>query len=98
MLLYCLRIHHINFIPYFSGNPALSSHTTLPVQVISRDMPVFSQQLYETTVLESLPPNSPLLSVTATSPHDRQLIYSLVSGNRKEDLWLDFNTGQISII
>lgn len=56
-------------------------------------MPVFAQQLYETSVLESLPPNSPLLSVTASSPHERQLIYSLVSGNKKEDLWLDFNTG-----
>ncbi|KFM71781.1 Protocadherin Fat 3, partial [Stegodyphus mimosarum] len=75
------------------GNPALSSLVTLPIQVISRDMPVFSQQLYYTTVLENLPPDSPLLTVTANSPHSRQLIYSLVSGNRKEDLRLDFNTG-----
>ncbi|GFQ74088.1 fat-like cadherin-related tumor suppressor homolog [Trichonephila clavata] len=76
------------------GNPALSSHTVLPIQVISHDMPVFAQQLYQVTVLESIPRGSPLLTVTATSPSGKQLIYSLVSGNRKEDLRLDFNTEQ----
>ncbi|KAG8186896.1 hypothetical protein JTE90_023783 [Oedothorax gibbosus] len=75
------------------GNPALSSHVTLPIQVISHDMPVFAQQFYQVTVLENIPTRSPLLSVTASSPSGRQLIYSLVSGNRKEDLRLDFNTG-----
>nr|XP_042897100.1 fat-like cadherin-related tumor suppressor homolog isoform X1 [Parasteatoda tepidariorum] len=75
------------------GNPALSSRVKLPIQVISHDMPVFAQQIYQVTVSENLPTGSPLLTATANNPSGKQLIYSLVSGNRKEDLRLDFNTG-----
>ncbi len=56
-------------------------------------MPVFTAQFYAASVSESAEPLAPVLSLQATSPHDRQLIYAIVQGNDAEDFALDFNTG-----
>lgn len=57
-------------------------------------MPVFDRQFYSAVVPEDTELRAPIaVSVRATSPLNRQLIYSIVSGNDKEQFALDFNTG-----
>ena len=57
-------------------------------------MPLFDKQYYTVSVMESHPPSVPFLTINAESPHGRQLIYSIVSGNDYEEFFLDFNSGE----
>lgn len=57
-------------------------------------MPVFDKHYYTVSVAEDIELHSPLaVAITAQSPLNRKLIYSLVSGNEFEEFALDFNTG-----
>lgn len=78
---------------YDGGTPPLSSEALVRVKVVTKSQPVFGQQYYSASVLESADPLSPVLSVQASSPSGRQLIYSIVSGNEGEEFAVDFNTG-----
>ncbi|XP_046644672.1 fat-like cadherin-related tumor suppressor homolog isoform X5 [Daphnia pulicaria] len=81
---------------YDGGTPPLSSEALVRVKVVSKSQPVFGQQYYSASVLESADPLSPVLSVQASSPSGRQLIYSIVSGNEGEEFAVDFNTAHNS--
>ncbi|XP_045031201.1 fat-like cadherin-related tumor suppressor homolog isoform X3 [Daphnia magna] len=81
---------------YDGGTPPLSSEALVRVKVVTKSQPVFGQQYYSASVLESADPLSPVLSVQASSPSGRQLIYSIVSGNEGEEFAVDFNTAHNS--
>ena len=78
---------------YDGGSPPLSSEAIVRVKVIDKSMPVFVSQYYFATISEGAEPLSPVLSLQATSPNNRQLIYSIVAGNDAENFAVDFNTG-----
>ena len=71
----------------------LESHANVTIKMVSGGMPLFKHQYYAVSVIESHPPSVPFLTINADSPHGRQLIYSIVSGNDNEEFSLDFNSG-----
>ena len=75
------------------GSPPLSSETIVRIKTVDKNQPIFGQQYYAASVSESAEPLSPVLSVQASSPSGRQLIYAIVSGNEGEEFAVDFNTG-----
>ena len=81
---------------YDGGSPPLSSSAIVRIKVVDKSMPVFVQQFYYAIIPESSEPLSPVLSVQASSPSGRQLIYSIVTGNEDEEFAVDFNTGMLS--
>lgn len=61
-------------------------------------MPQFDKQFYSDTVPENIELHSPLsVSIQATSPMSRKLIYSIVKGNELEEFAVDFNTGMLQV-
>jgi protocadherin Fat 1/2/3 len=84
-----------NFVNYncFEGSVPLESHANVTIKMVSGGMPLFKHQYYAVSVIESHPPSVPFLTINADSPHGRQLIYSIVSGNDNEEFSLDFNSG-----
>ena len=94
--------HHSDYelvvAAYDGGTPPLSSEALVRVKVVDKSQPVFGQQYYSASVAESADPLSPVLSVQASSPSGRQLIYSIVSGNEGEEFAVDFNTGLCSCL
>ena len=78
---------------YDGGSPPLSSSAIVRIKVVDKSMPVFVQQFYYAIITESAEPLAPVLSIQASSPSDRQLIYSIVTGNEDEEFAVDFNTG-----
>lgn len=78
---------------YDGGTPPLSSEAMVRVKVVDKNQPVFGLQYYSASVSENAESLSPVLSVQASSPSGRQLIYSIVSGNEGEEFAVDFNTG-----
>lgn len=61
-------------------------------------MPQFDKQFYTDTVPENIELHSPLsVSIQATSPMSRKLIYSIVKGNELEEFAVDFNTGMFRV-
>lgn len=94
--------HHSDYelvvAAYDGGIPPLSSEALVRIKVVDKTQPVFGQQYYTASVSESADPLSPVLSVQASSPSGRQLIYSIVSGNEGEEFAVDFNTGTRSVI
>ena len=81
---------------YDGGSPPLSSSAIVRIKVVDKSMPVFVQQFYYAIITESAEPLAPVLSIQASSPSDRQLIYSIVTGNEDEEFAVDFNTGMWS--
>lgn len=92
--------HHSDYelvvAAYDGGTPPLSSEALVRVKVVDKTQPVFGQQYYSALVAESADPLSPVLSVQASSPSGRQLIYSIVSGNEGQEFAVDFNTGSFA--
>lgn len=79
---------------YDGGSPPLSSEALVRIKVVDKNQPVFGLQYYSAVVSENAESLSPVLSVQASSPSGRQLIYSIVSGNEGEEFAVDFNTGR----
>lgn len=93
--------HHSDYelvvAAYDGGTPPLSSEALVRIKVVDKSQPVFGQQYYSSSVAENADPLSPVLSVQASSPSGRQLIYSIVSGNEGEEFAVDFNTGSCRV-
>lgn len=61
-------------------------------------MPVFDKQFYSVIVPENIETMTSLgISLHASSPMKRKLIYTIVDGNENEKFSLDFNTGSFNI-
>ena len=61
-------------------------------------MTQFDKQFYSDAVPENIELHSPLsVSIQATSPMSRKLIYSIVKGNELEEFAVDFNTGMLQV-
>ncbi|XP_060561268.1 LOW QUALITY PROTEIN: protocadherin Fat 1-like [Ruditapes philippinarum] len=73
------------------GSPSRSSETTVKITVISKNYPVFDQQVYRATIPEHYPVGSSVASLTANSPTQDKLIYTIIEGDRYGDFDVDFN-------
>ena len=82
---------------YDGGSPPLSAEAVVHIKVIDSSTPVFQSPFYSAGVSEAAEPSAPVLSLQASSPNSRQLIYSIVSGNDAEDFAVDFNTGTLVV-
>lgn len=101
MLRQTLEGHNTEYeliVAAFDGaTPPLSSEAIVHIKVIDKSMPVFVQQYYFATISENAEPSCPVVSVQASSPNNRQLIYSIMSGNEGEEFAVDFNTGMLFV-
>lgn len=80
---------------YDGGINSYSAEVSVFIKVIDKSMPVFEKQFYLVSVPENIELRSPLsVSIQASSPLDRKLIYSITKGNDFEEFALDFNTGE----
>lgn len=77
----------------FTGTPSLKSQTVVPVKVITKATPVFSQQYYSVSIPENIQLHSPVISLQAGSPNGQKLIYSITKGDKYGEFAVDFNTG-----
>ncbi|OQR72387.1 fat cadherin-related tumor suppressor-like, partial [Tropilaelaps mercedesae] len=80
-----------------AGTPPMYSEVQVPVKVVTRTMPAFEKQFYSAHVRENHGPSEPILSLTATSPRGRPLIYDITGGHHKEDFRLDYQTGVLYV-
>ncbi|XP_064610099.1 protocadherin Fat 1-like isoform X2 [Liolophura sinensis] len=74
------------------GTPSLKSQTVVPVKVITKATPVFSQQYYSVSIPENIQLHSPVISLQAGSPNGQKLIYSITKGDKYGEFAVDFNT------
>jgi hypothetical protein len=68
------------------------------ITVISKNYPVFDQQVYRATIPEHYPVGSSVASLTANSPTQDKLIYTIIEGDRYGDFDVDFNIGRFSYL
>lgn len=83
---------------FFLGDNPLRSETEVSIRVINKNMPVFAQQFYSVSIPESLKPHSPVVSIMASSPQNRKLIYAIVDGDVYEEFIVDYDTGKFWFI
>ena len=67
------------------------------MSVVNQATPVFTEPFYAVTVPENLPPQTTVVSVQASSPTGRKLIYSITDGDKYNEFTVDFNTGMYDI-
>ncbi|KAG1673729.1 Fat-like cadherin-related tumor suppressor [Nymphon striatum] len=73
------------------GKNFLRSEAEVSIRVINKNMPVFSKQFYSVAIPENLKPHSPVISIMATSPQNRKLIYAIVGGDVYEEFVVHFS-------
>ncbi|XP_077287800.1 fat-like cadherin-related tumor suppressor homolog [Arctopsyche grandis] len=78
---------------YDGGVTPCYSEATVNVKVVDKSMPIFDKQFYSVIVPENVEVMTSLgVSLYASSPLRRKLIYTIVHGNDQEKFSLDFNT------
>ena len=75
-----------------------SALVTVVVNFLALNAPVFSEDIYMATILENITVTTPVLTVQAT-PSDTSItvVYSIASGNERENFFIDTDTGVISV-
>lgn len=76
-----------------TGSPVLSAEVEVPITVINEATPIFTQQFYSISIPENTPSHTAVLSIEATSPTGKKLIYSINGGDDFDEFGVDFNTG-----
>ncbi|GFG39325.1 hypothetical protein Cfor_05830, partial [Coptotermes formosanus] len=96
-------VKRLNFtvVAYDSGIPQKSATAYVTVNVINiNDMhPVFSERMYEATVIENSPEKTPVITVNATDGDEGvygNVSYSLV-GEHSSDFSVNYNTGKVTV-
>lgn len=83
------------------GHPALSSITSIDVQILDTNdhVPTFHQELYSLTVPEDTPTDTTLLTLSAEdldwSPENTHLDYAIIQGNEERRFCLEVRLVQI---
>nr|XP_015831508.2 protocadherin Fat 3a isoform X4 [Nothobranchius furzeri] len=80
------------------GFHSLSSSTEFPITVVNKAMPVFDKSFYLVAVNEDVDVHTPILSINATSPEGKNIIYTIVDGDPALQFDIGFDTGVISVI
>ena len=80
------------------GVPPLSGRVELPVTVVNKAMPVFDRPFYSISVREDAPPSSSVLSVDATGPEGRRVIYTLEDGDPGSQFDVGFDGGVLRVV
>ena len=76
----------------------MSSTVEVPITIKNRNTPVFKSNYYEVEVDEDVDMFTSILSVEASSPTGRKLIYSISAGNVYGEFDVDFSTGEWCIM
>ncbi len=83
---------------YDGGTPPYQAEASVLIRVVDESVPVFAQHLYTTKVREDVKLYSPVVAVSADSPHlDGKLIYTLESGNDSGHFSVDHTSGVVSV-
>ncbi|KAK3099997.1 hypothetical protein FSP39_013258 [Pinctada imbricata] len=85
-----------------NGQPPLSSSAFVTINIVdvNDNAPWFSQTIYRTSILESLPVGASVTQVMASdmdTPVNAQLSFSILSGDKEEHFIIDKKTGNITI-
>ena len=80
---------------FVTGEPALSSETLLTIKIYTASTPNFTQVVYETSVTENIPISSAVTTVSATSPNNNKIIYTIVDGDPNNEFTVHFSTGML---
>ena len=81
-----------------TGEPALSSYTQVTIKVYAASTPNFTQVVYETSITENIPISSAVTTVSASSPNNNKLIYTIVDGDPNNEFTVHFSTGRLSLV
>ncbi|VVD05382.1 unnamed protein product [Leptidea sinapis] len=81
-----------------AGQPPRSSYLTLPVTLtdINDNAPVFSREVYEVSILETMPPNTPVLRLKVTDRDEgknARVYIEIVGGNEGGEFIINPETG-----
>ncbi|XP_043928134.1 protocadherin Fat 3 isoform X2 [Protopterus annectens] len=90
--------YSVTVIAKDGGSSSLSTAVELPITVVNKAMPVFDRPFYRISVNEDVQPNTPVLSINATSPEGQGIIYTIVDGDPDYQFNIDFDTGVLSVI
>ncbi|XP_051945095.1 protocadherin Fat 2 [Xyrauchen texanus] len=84
------------------GKPLLSDIATVLINItdVNDNPPVFNHSSYSTVIAEDISPGDMVLQVTAVDfdgPPNNLIVYSIVSGNPKQQFNIDPRTGHITV-
>ena len=71
----------------------MSSEVKVPIVIMNKATPVFSEPYQTVSIPENVPMHTAILSIEATSPTGKKLIYSITKGDIYGEFAVDFNTG-----
>lgn len=80
---------------FITGEPSLTSQCTVVVKVFTASTPNFTQVVYESSIPENIPLSSAVTTVTALSPNDNKIIYSISDGDPYNEFTVQFSTGML---
>ena len=72
----------------------MSTRVQVPVRIMNRATPIFTQQVYSASVAENAPMHTTITSIEAHSPTGQKLIYSIMGGDPYNEFDVHFNTGK----
>ncbi|KAG7322395.1 hypothetical protein KOW79_013741 [Hemibagrus wyckioides] len=81
-----------------AGYPSLFTAVELSVTVVNKAMPVFDKPFYGISVREDTPVSTSILKITAVSPEEQSIIYTIVNWNPSFQFDIGFESGVISVI
>lgn len=82
-----------SFFVSVTGEPSLSSTANVVIKVFTASTPNFTQVLYESSIPENIPLSSAVTRVSAISPNDNKIIYSIADGDPNNEFTVQFSTG-----
>ncbi|XP_041973434.1 fat-like cadherin-related tumor suppressor homolog [Aricia agestis] len=91
------RVYNLTLRATDAGTPPRSSYATLPVTLLNTDddAPVFSREIYEASLSETAPPNTPVirLKVTERDGGAARVYIEIVGGNEGGEFAVNPDTG-----
>ena len=77
----------------FAGEVAHKTQVVVPITIMNKATPVFEKPFYTVSVPENIRMHSAVISIQASSPDNRKLIYSISKGDIYGEFSVDFQTG-----
>ena len=92
---FCVRCYEWIISSSSSGKPKHSAVIDVPIIVRNKAMPIFQEHYYSAVIDEDITLHSAVIQVQAISPHGRDVIYSLFSGDEYNQFDINPNEGKL---
>ena len=84
-----------SFLSSSAGKPKHSAVIDVPIIVRNKAMPIFQEHYYSAVIDEDITLHSAVIQVQAVSPHGRDVIYSLFSGDEYNQFDINPHEGEL---